>query len=675
MHITNTPCGTSAAFIIAVIWLTPIPSAMAATGNTWHVPKDFSTISSAIANAANGDTILVAPGMYPEFLDFQGKAVTVESTDGPVATIINASGLGTSAVMFYSGESSTTVLRGFTITGGQGSSLLNSTRRGGGIFIYDSSPVIEYCIISGNTAELGGGIFVSGSSIDSLRSITVRNNAADAEGGGLYVTGNLTASDLVVTDNSAGFTPIAPMFVPRKGGGAAIFGNAVLSNCVFRNNQLSGSNHWSIVEGGGMYAGGTAELTQCWFELNTLAGGGANATVRGGGLYLHGQAILTEVVIRGNSITADRDVEGAGLASRSDLSLVRCSISENHVSGGWAVRRAAGLILLDPSRSGTLDGCVITGNTGAVLGGGMLSERAVSIRRSLLSENQADSAGGAIWSTNSVSLEECLVMHNIAGLAGGIWTSGGLSASTSRFVANAATTGSGGAVIMVGGVGELFHCLFIGNSAATAGGGVAIADQAALSVQSCQFEGNSAGSAVAIQSTIGGSLLISDTNLCETGAAVISGPWSNGGGVVIGSGCHAFSDCDGDGTPDASQIATNPDLDLDGDGLIDQCVIKLGFARDCNGNGVDDAFEYREGLLEDLNGSGIPDCCELGLPCGPAECPGDLNGDGRVDGADISVLLGFWGLNGRPVAADINGDGIVDGADLATMLGNWGQCD
>jgi hypothetical protein len=38
------------------------------------------------------------------------------------------------------------------------------------------------------------------------------------------------------------------------------------------------------------------------------------------------------------------------------------------------------------------------------------------------------------------------------------------------------------------------------------------------------------------------------------------------------------------------------------------------------------------------------------------------------------VLLGFWGLNGKPVAADINKDGSVDGADLAQLLGSWGSC-
>lgn len=49
---------------------------------------------------------------------------------------------------------------------------------------------------------------------------------------------------------------------------------------------------------------------------------------------------------------------------------------------------------------------------------------------------------------------------------------------------------------------------------------------------------------------------------------------------------------------------------------------------------------------------------------------GDLTGDGDVDGADLSILLGSWGPCARCVA-DINGDGIVNGGDLAVLLAAW----
>ena len=55
-----------------------------------------------------------------------------------------------------------------------------------------------------------------------------------------------------------------------------------------------------------------------------------------------------------------------------------------------------------------------------------------------------------------------------------------------------------------------------------------------------------------------------------------------------------------------------------------------------------------------------------------SDCPGDLNDDGIVDGADLSALLGAWGTSGGP--ADIDHSGLVDGADLAALLGYWGPC-
>ena len=48
---------------------------------------------------------------------------------------------------------------------------------------------------------------------------------------------------------------------------------------------------------------------------------------------------------------------------------------------------------------------------------------------------------------------------------------------------------------------------------------------------------------------------------------------------------------------------------------------------------------------------------------------GDLNGDGQVDGADLSILLGEWGTDNE--IADLNADGLVDGEDLTIILGNW----
>ncbi len=83
---------------------------------------------------------------------------------------------------------------------------------------------------------------------------------------------------------------------------------------------------------------------------------------------------------------------------------------------------------------------------------------------------------------------------------------------------------------------------------------------------------------------------------------------------------------------------------------------------DCNGNGQPDTCDIARGDSLDLNGNGIPDECE--------PVPGDLNGDGIVDGADLGIMLGAWGeCDGCD--EDLNGDGTVDGGDLGVLLGNW----
>lgn len=76
----------------------------------------------------------------------------------------------------------------------------------------------------------------------------------------------------------------------------------------------------------------------------------------------------------------------------------------------------------------------------------------------------------------------------------------------------------------------------------------------------------------------------------------------------------------------------------------------------------------------------IPDLFTLGfaeVPLDPgtairieigAPIPGDLDGDGLVGGADLSILIQSWGGGG---ASDLNGDGVVDGNDLTILLVLW----
>jgi hypothetical protein len=53
----------------------------AAYGETRVVPSEYGSIQTAINACSDGDTVLVKPGVYFEIINFQGKDITVTSTD------------------------------------------------------------------------------------------------------------------------------------------------------------------------------------------------------------------------------------------------------------------------------------------------------------------------------------------------------------------------------------------------------------------------------------------------------------------------------------------------------------------------------------------------------------------------------------------------------------------
>ncbi len=87
---------------------------------------------------------------------------------------------------------------------------------------------------------------------------------------------------------------------------------------------------------------------------------------------------------------------------------------------------------------------------------------------------------------------------------------------------------------------------------------------------------------------------------------------------------------------------------------------------DCNNNGVGDATEVSLGQAKDCNSNGVLDACETA-------CPGDTNGDGRTNTADLTNLLGKFGQT-VPLCdpANLNTDTSVNTADLTILLGNFG---
>src|SRR5262245_49247689 len=90
-----------AMFVVCLLWTSTVVS----HAGTIHVPADQPTIQSGIDAAVDGDTVLVAPGLYVERIWFMGKAITVKSSGGPAVTVIDGSGPGPSSVVtFAAGE-------------------------------------------------------------------------------------------------------------------------------------------------------------------------------------------------------------------------------------------------------------------------------------------------------------------------------------------------------------------------------------------------------------------------------------------------------------------------------------------------------------------------------------------------------------------------------------------
>ncbi|MDH4158497.1 MAG: right-handed parallel beta-helix repeat-containing protein, partial [candidate division Zixibacteria bacterium] len=114
------------------------------------VPTDVPTIQGAIEAAGDGDVVRVNPGTYFESLNFLGKRITVESTDGPLATIIT-NDPEVDLVIFNHGESSQTVLEGFTLLGGYI-----------GVWCQEAGPTIRHNIFIDQNTRFRAAIYLSG---------------------------------------------------------------------------------------------------------------------------------------------------------------------------------------------------------------------------------------------------------------------------------------------------------------------------------------------------------------------------------------------------------------------------------------------------------------------------------------------------------------------------------
>ncbi len=125
------------------------------------VPGDHASIQAAIDAADDGDAVLVGPGTYAEQIDLRGREIIVTSSDGPEVTVIDADSQGV-VVTATNGETSDTVLHGFTLTRGLRLDDTDARGRlwnhGGGVWVNEASPTLSWLIVENNAAvQFGGG--------------------------------------------------------------------------------------------------------------------------------------------------------------------------------------------------------------------------------------------------------------------------------------------------------------------------------------------------------------------------------------------------------------------------------------------------------------------------------------------------------------------------------------
>ncbi len=267
----------------------------------------FDTIREGIDAATEAHTVLVAPGTYVgsenRDLDFGGINMAVRGTGGAESTTIDCEDQGR-AFYFASGEDSTSVVDGFTITNGYASEALYEAPQGGGIYCNASSPILTNLVFLENAAEsYGGGVYCTLGASPILRHVSfIGNNAYD--GGGMNCLHDCfpVLTDVLFEGNSA---LSGGGFVAGEGSGGQ------LTNVTFESNH---ADLW----GGAASIGTNASpvLTNVTFSHNVgTTGGGVSCTwnsnpvfmnvtfignqgTTGGGLYcLNSSPILTQTII------------------------------------------------------------------------------------------------------------------------------------------------------------------------------------------------------------------------------------------------------------------------------------------------------------------------------------------------------------------------------------------
>ncbi len=244
-----------------------------------NVPAQYQTLQDAVNAANRGDTVLAAPGVYRENLDFASKSITVASrlllTGNPAyidSTVVDGHQAGACA-LFENIDRDGAVLQGFTLENG-----LN--REGGGVSAINAAASVLNCLIRHNTAYFhGGGVYAENSNLFLGQCVIRENETDNGGGGGVFLHGgqvgvnrcDVSFNDTDIIDGGGFFieasnpvianTTIAFNCVDERGGGifftdlsmvtlrnVILWGNSPQQAWVFRENRVT--ILYTVIEGG-----------------------------------------------------------------------------------------------------------------------------------------------------------------------------------------------------------------------------------------------------------------------------------------------------------------------------------------------------------------------------------------------------------------------------------------
>ena len=501
---------------------------------------DFTTLTEALAAAASGDTLEVAPGTYAECLDLRGKDIDLVSTGGSAATFLDCGGAIGSALLATAGERLS--LTGFTVRNGSNRALRavggsvsiddlivedagNTSLDGGALHVTGGALSVANSTFNGNLAWKGGAIYVSGAVSLTMEAVTAEGNGAD-QGGFLYL------------DNTTG-PPSVEMVDVEVSTSTAVYDGGALYGEAGSQVSLSGTR-WSYnsgragTDGGAIYleTGSDLRSETDVFEYN---GPGTASTAAGGALYLAGtsrlemesSSLLHNAAYRGGAVFL-------GSGATAELTFVSSLFNEARSWGGSI--QAADAVTL------TVQSCTFGDGLSELSSGGEIYQStggSLEIYDSTLHRAQAGEAGGAIY-VNGLDSDLVLfntdIWYSTAGLRGGaVAVEGemGLYAASSSFGDAVASGGDGGCIYFypasLGPSLVLLDSAVQGCAASGEGGGIYAFQGATVSVTHTSLLHNVAG-----ETQAGGGLLVRDAGALELrGSTFFANRAYLGGGAYL----------------------------------------------------------------------------------------------------------------------------------------------